>query len=93
MDTILRIQSDVSSSTEAADIYRRGTLGDETLSEAELIRLRLYLNQIVALWERAYYLAKEGEIDPWLSGQLEYLQVNLAGTPGFQDWFRRNNFV
>ena len=87
MDQFLKIYSSISSTTETADIFNRGIMDDESLSQAEKTRFGAILQPALMVWERLYHLAAQGEIDSWLVDNITDVRSQIVGSPGFQSWF------
>ena len=85
--------SQLTSEGELARIFARGLTDFDSLGPAEQMRLRAFLYQSTLLYERFYYLEKEGGLDAWIIEETGRLRRDLISAPGFQMWFKQRGGI
>lgn len=77
-----------------ANIYLRGSARDPGLTNSEVVQYRSFLMQMVMLWERLYWLKRDGKIDDWLWANNSMNRKEIMSSPGFKSYFndRKHTF-
>ena len=81
----------IGTDAETADLWIRGSMNDESLTNTELVQYRALVMQCILLWERAYYLDEEKGVDDWFLKIYKVGRQRVVGSIGFQCWFKDNS--
>ena len=71
----------------AARVWRLGMAADSSLTADELMSFSAMLYQITLVWERLYYLEREGLVETWMLEEQRNSRREIWGAPGFRLWF------
>ena len=74
----------ISSSGEMADIWNRGNMNPNSLSNIESIRYSLLLAHNFAYWERVFFMGRSGEIDNWVVEKMTRIRRSHWQYPGYR---------
>lgn len=89
MDLTFALMSQIGADAEVARIWTKGLLGFEDLTSTEQVRFHTVAYQMMALFERFFYLNRTGEIDPYIAEPNANTRRAMVAAPGLQAWFSK----
>jgi len=88
MEGTSRFTTTISQNAEAAEIYERGIVGHEGLSETEKTRFNALMAELFSVAQLAYQLEKRGLIDAELYAGFVASFNPMLEAPGVRQWWR-----
>jgi hypothetical protein len=87
MEGVSRFTGILSQNAEAAEIYGRGIVNHDDLSESEKLRFHMLMSDLFATYQLGYQLEKRGMIDADLYAKFISSAAPMLDPPGIRQWW------
>lgn len=89
MDLTFALMSQIGANADVAQLWSKGLLDFDNLSSSEQVRFHTLAYQMMALFERFFYLNRTGEVDRYIAEPNAHTRRAMVAAPGLQAWFSK----